>query len=164
MPEYFRLRMDVLGDVQLSRAFELMAHEAQDLSEPLRQVGEALVSAVGEQFRSEGAHGLGHRWHPLSPAYAAWKRENAPAGPAAPILVFSGDMRSALLDRAAVTVTPRRMVYEPDAPDYAVVHQQGEGHMPQRKIVALAMSDRRGFERIFANWLNGLRRGRLGTR
>lgn len=150
-----RITFDVAGDVQYARAFDAAEREADDMSEPLREVGESLRLSVSEQFRTEGAHGLGTKWKPLNRDYEAWKEQQV--GPQ-PILVFSGRMRDALLSRRAITVTPQRMIYEPDAPDYAPLHQAGEG-VPQRKMVAVPLSVRRTWDRIFASWLNDVRRG-----
>jgi hypothetical protein len=80
-----------------------------------------------------------------------------------PILVFSGQMRSDMIAQSAVNVTARRMVYEPDAPDYAIYHQTGDdgegGGPPQRKMVDLPDSTRRQWDRFFHEWLNALRSG-----
>lgn len=77
------------------------------------------------------------------------------------MLVQTGDMRAAALDRArAVQVTPQRMLYE-IRDEKAVWHQRGAGDLPQRKLVDLTMPDRRGFDRILAHWVTGLRRGPL---
>lgn len=150
-----RITFDLAGDMQYARAFDAMEREADDLSEPLGEVGESLRLSVSEQFRTEGAHGLGSKWKPLNPDYERWKEQHV--GPQ-PILVYSGRMRDAMLSRSAITVTRQRMVYEPAAPDYAPLHQSGEG-VPQRKMVAVPLSVRRTWDRIFASWLNDLRRG-----
>lgn len=152
------VRFDVAGDVQYSRAFEAAAEEARDLSDPLGKVGDSVLSSVFEQFRTEGSFGSGGRWQPLSPGYERWKREQVGDEP---ILVFHGTMRAAMIARSAVHVTPRRMTYDPHAPDYALRHQQGEGDLPARKMVELPMSTRRDFDRFFADWLNSIRREKL---
>jgi hypothetical protein len=155
------VRFDVAGDVMYARAFEAAAHEAEDLSEPLEQVGDAVLRDVFEQFRTEGTFGSGSKWKELSPEYAEWKREHVGDQP---IMVFTGETRSALIARSAVHVSPRRMVYDPAAPAFALRHQKGdpgEDPMPRRSMVEIPMSGRREFDRIFANWLNDLRREKL---
>jgi hypothetical protein len=154
------VKFDVAGDVQYSRAFDAAAEEAKDLSEPLRSIGDSLLRAVHEQFRTEGAFGHGSKWKPLNPQYERWKREQVGDQP---MLVFRGLMRLAMIAKAAVRIEPRRLVYEPDAPDYAAFHQDGdEGRgLPQRKMVELPMTERRQWDRYFAEWLNSIRRGRL---
>jgi hypothetical protein len=151
-----RVTFDIAGENQYARAFEAGAREVTDMSEPLEEVGESLRLSVSEQFRTEGAHGLGSKWKPLNDSYARWKEQQV--GPQ-PMLVFTGDMRDSMLDRQAITVTPQRMVYAPRHPDYAPRHQKGEGQLPQRKMVAVPMSVRRQWDRYFAEWLNGIRRG-----
>jgi hypothetical protein len=153
-------RFEVAGDVQYSRAFDALAEEVRDLTEPLTAVGELVVRDVGEQFRSEGAFGHGSKWTPLNTDYERWKEQQVGVEP---ILVFSGKMREAMMARSAVHVSPRRMEYDPDAPDYAIRHQQGdeERGLPQRKMVEIPGSERRAVDRIFATWLNSIRRERL---
>lgn len=145
---YVRVGFDIAGDVQYSRAFDLYGKLASDLSEPLADIGDKLLQAVGDQFATEGAHGLGRRWQPLSQAYAAWKEQHYPGRP---ILVRTGDMRSAALSKGALSVSPRRLTYEVDS-EYAIYHQEGRG-VPQRKIVALSNADRRDWDRVFAEYL-----------
>lgn len=152
------VRFDVAGDVQYARAFDAAAKEAEDLSEPLEKVGDDVLRSVGEQFRSEGVYGHGSKWQELSKPYEAWKREQVGDEP---ILVFRGTMRDAMISRSAVHVDPRRMVYDPAAPPYALRHQQGKDGMPQRKMVEIPETSRRQWDRFFAEWLNSLRRERL---
>lgn len=151
-----RFRIDVNGDVQLSRAFLATDAELADMSEPLGRIGRDLIVEVGEQFRTEGKQG-GTPWKPLNTAYERWKAENAPGGPGLPMLVFSGAMRGAALSPFAVRVTDRRMVYEIDD-EKAIWHQEGRGRLPARRIVALNQQFRRSVEREFAEWLNAIRR------
>jgi hypothetical protein len=151
------VHFEIAGDAAYSRAFEAMATEATDLREPLGEIADHLVKTVGDQFLTEGAR-TGRRWHPLSPSYQAWKEAHFPGRP---ILVQTGHMRAAALDRKrAVALYPDRMVYEIQD-DKAVYHQKGSGHLPQRKLVDLGMKDRRAWDRILAEWVNGLRRGPL---
>lgn len=156
------IRFSVVGDVQYSRAFEMLAHEAEDISEPLAEIGDRIVSSVHENFRTEGGHGVAGGWKQLNPAYAEWKRQQVGDEP---ILVFSGKMRAAMIDPSSLQISPRRLVYEPDAPDYAIQHQDPtvDGHPPQRKMVSLNMDDRRQFDRVFVEWLNDLRSGPIGV-
>lgn len=151
----------VAGDTFYSRGFDAAAEEVRDLSEPLAAIGELLLRDVFEQFRTEGTFGGGSKWKPLSPAYAEWKRQQVGDQP---IMVFSGGLRSAMIARSAVQVTPRRMVYDPDVPDWAVRHQTGDpggSPMPRRRLVELPMTARRDFDRVFATWLNSIRREKL---
>jgi hypothetical protein len=151
------LRFAVAGDVQYSRAFEAAAEEARDLSEPLEAIGDDLIDDIHEQFRTEGAHGHGSKWQSLNPDYAEWKRQQVGEEP---ILVFTGKGRAAMIAHSAVRVSPRRLVYDPDAPDYMDRHQTGDG-VPQRKMIELPETSRRRWDRHFATWLNSIRRERL---
>lgn len=143
-------RFVVDGEVQVSRSFRDLAEGARDLSEPFRYVAESLIDSVRDQFDSEGSHGLGSRWQPLNPDYAAWKQANYPGRK---MLVRTGGMKGAFLNYAqSVRVTPRSLTYEPPV-DYAGHHQRGQGRVPQRKIVALSAADRRQWDRIFLHYL-----------
>ncbi len=164
-----RVSFDIAGEVQYERGFAAMADELEDLREPLGNVADLLRDAVGEQFASEGAHGLGGRWAPLSPAYAKAKEERYPGHP---ILVASGEMRDAFLTQGTRELTRSRLVWgvtdQRDSKGEAIstraaAHQSGEGVVPQRKIVALTNLDRRGIDREFASWLTHLRRRTIGT-
>lgn len=163
----FKLRFSIDGDVPYSRAFTLYAHEAADLSDPLSDIADDLIKQIGQQFLSEGAYGLGERWHPLSPAYAAWKEQHFPGRP---LLVRTGAMRALMLDRErTVRVFKDRLLYLVEGIDAeghdigarAWWHQTGAGHNPTRKIVAIPSAGRRGWDRILHEWIIGLRRGPL---
>jgi len=166
-----RLSVTVAGETQLSRAFDILADDARDLTDPLRETHDYLRGVIGEQFESEGAHG-GSRWRDLNASYEERKAERW--GDGLPILVASGDMRAAFLKRQPVELTARRLVIGPSPgetnmegvpiEDYALAHQTGEGRMPQRKIVNLTTGDKRGIDRIFAEYFSARARRLLGTR
>lgn len=144
-----RFKFDVLGDTQVSRAFEALASEVEDMSDPFREIGRSLISDVHNQFATEGGQGANGRWKPLNPDYEAWKRQQVGEQP---ILVFTGRLRSAMIDQSSVSVSPRRMVYEPNVPDYGIKHQVGDG-VPQRKMIDLPETTKRDWERVFSTWL-----------
>jgi hypothetical protein len=156
------VRFQVAGEQQYARAFQVLADDARDLKEPLTRVRDRLVSTVGEQFQSEGQHG-GTPWPQLSTAYEQWKQE---AFPGRPLLVRSGAMRAAYLADGTRELTNTRLVWGIDTQrdqhgqaiaDRAGAHQAGEGHMPQRKIIALTFEDRRAFDRAFVEHFNYLK-------
>lgn len=153
-----RFSIDVMGQSIYDRAFEAAAREVENLTDPLTAVAEHLRLSVSEQFRTEGEAGLGTRWQALNPDYEAYKEANW--GPQ-PILVRSGEMRAEMTDPRAFTVSPRRLVYEPRS-SIAALHQVGAGHLPARPIVVLNEGQRRSIDRIFASWLNAIRRGPWG--
>lgn len=154
-----KISFSIAGEDQYIRGFEATAQEAEDLSEPLGKIGELLRLDVSEQFRTEGAVGAGGRWQPLNPTYEAWKRSEVGDEP---ILVFTGAMRSAAISKSAISVSPKQLVYEIDDPK-AIHHQRGDGDLPVRKLVDLSLSQRRAWDRVFADWLNAIRRGPIGV-
>lgn len=160
----FEARITIDGDTQYARAFELYSHEAKDFREALTDIGHDLIEAIEQQFLTEGVALTGKRWTPLDPDYAVWKDTHAPLGPGAPILQFSGRMRSEMttFDRTIV-VLGGRLYYDVQTP-YVKYHQQGgsiPGRPPMREIVTLPGHFRRQVDRRFQEWLIGLRRGPL---
>lgn len=158
-----------VDEKQYVRAFEAYEHEIDDLRDPLGDVADHLRDVVQQQFATEGAHGLGAGWVQLNPGYEAWKREHYPG---APMLVRTGAMREAFLvhgtrelttDTLRWGITDQRDDEGDLIRDRAAAHQTGRGVVPQRKIVALSSMDRRQIDRIFVEWLNGLRRRVFGA-
>jgi Phage virion morphogenesis family len=156
------LHFNVVGDEQFAKGFSAMAAEVADMRVPFTEIGQILLRGIAEQFRTEGGYG-GSKWKPLSPAYEQWKRG---AVGDEPILVLHGTMRSAMLAQNSLHTWPQRLLYEPDAPIYALRHQTGdpgEHPMPQRKMIEIPFSERRSFDRVFAAWLADIRRSGWGT-
>jgi hypothetical protein len=159
-----RLTLTIAGDTQLARAFDVLASDAEDLHEPLERTHEHLRQVVGEQFGSEGGHS-GRRWQDLTPEYAKAKANHW--GDGRPILVASGDLRAAWLARQPLQLTSHRLVMGPregsEEETRSLAHQTGAGHMPQRKIVDLTLGDKRGIDRIFAEWFSARTRRLIGS-
>jgi len=156
------VRLRILGDEQYARRFDVLARDAGDLKDPLQRVRDLLVRTTGENFQTEGTRGTGG-WQPLSPAYAAWKES---AFPGRPMLVRTGDMRSAFLTQGTRELTSERLLWGVDTQtgrdghpiaERAAAHQTGSG-VPERKIVALTRQDRREVDRIFVEWFADVRR------
>lgn len=153
-----KLKLRVDGETQIARGFQLAEHEARDLSRPLGEAGRIIRESVGDNFLTEGGNVGG--WPKLTPDYEAWKQEHYPG---MPILVRTGKLRGALLAASAVHVEPHRLIYEPDAPPYAIFHQRGTTRMKQRKIIHLTSQDRRRIDRAFQDWLTYIRRSITGS-
>lgn len=158
-----KITFGIAGETQYARRFDALASEMDDLSDPLAEVRDRLVQTVGQQFQDEGSHGTAGGWDALSDAYARWK---ADAFPGRPMLVLSGAMRQAFLVDGTIELTARRLVWGVDDQvdqdgvaivDRALAHQQGQGPMPERKIVALREDDQRAFDRAFVNHIQHLR-------
>lgn len=161
------VRFSVAGEEQYARRFDALAHELQDLQEPLGRVRDQLVQTVGQQFQQEGSHGTSG-WTPLNPRYEEWKDS---AYPGRPILVKTGAMRKAFLVDGTRELTATRLRWGLDdqtdedgerIADRALAHQAGQGHMPQRKIVALRTDDKRAMDRAFVEHITYLRRSLIG--
>jgi hypothetical protein len=163
------LEIDVLGDVQVARAFRAVRNVLQDLREPVfKDMTEVVLEHVKKQFSTEGMHASGG-WDPLSPAYAAWKADVAPG---APILVLSGDMREALTRTDApdslYIFKPLELGMGSSLP-YWPHHQLGvKGRLTQRRIHDLTEQEKHKLTAFTATavgtvWRRG-GRGRRGGR
>jgi hypothetical protein len=148
---WVRVRFDIMGEAQVSRAFEAAEREVQNMTEPFEAIGRLILGHVHSQFRTEGEHGAGSKWQPLNDKYAAWKEMQVGDQP---ILVFTGEMREEMLSDQALSVYPQRLIYRPqgERAEIAALHQAGEG-VPQRKVLNLNMEDRRMWDRTFHEWL-----------
>ncbi len=155
-----RIGFDVAGEQQVSRALDLTSDQASDLRVPLGRMADEILAAVRLQYATQGQHGLGARWTPLSDAYAAWKL--ARFGPK-PILVRTGGSKGAALNRKqSVRVTKARMVYEPvgKAAEILGYHQAGTEYMPARPVLKLTTEDKRlAVDRVFSKWLHEVKTG-----
>lgn len=168
MPDGFiDIVLDVNGDVEVARSFQIAETLAEDLSDPLGELMDQLLDSVAAQFDTEGAAAEGVPWQPLSDQYARWK---AARYPGFPILVRDGAMKTAMLNKEeAVHVTTDMAVYEPVS-DIAGYHQSGADwigpawgsgeyphHLPQRKMVDLTEEWKHAaVDRTFARWLAGM--------
>lgn len=153
-----RVGFRVVGEQQLSRAFELLDFEAQDMRVPLDRMADEILAAVRLQFGTQGRSGLGEPWDQLSDAYAAWKL--AHFGPK-PILVRTGGSKGAALNkRQSVRVTRKTMIYEPvgRAAEILGYHQTGNDTLPARPVLKLTTAQKRAaVDRVFAQWVHELR-------
>jgi hypothetical protein len=163
-----RVALDVDGDRAVDRFFEISTEHARDLSEPLNDLMDQVLESVAAQFETEGAASDGLPWAPLSDDYSKWKAAHFPGFP---ILVATGEMKRAMLDReVAVHVGPDEAVYEPVS-DIAGFHQHGAqwwgnawNHpgpylhvLPARPMVELSEEFKHvAVDRTFARWLAGV--------
>lgn len=172
---WIEIGIDVMGERQLARTFQIAEELTHDLSEPLGEVMDLLLDSVAAQFDTEGAAAHGVRWAPLSDEYAKWKAQHFPGWP---ILVATGEMKAAMLDKeTAVHVTPEMAIYEPVS-EIAGFHQAGADwlgnawehpgpyphHLPARPMVELSEAFKHeAVDRTFARWINRqLRAARVG--
>jgi hypothetical protein len=153
----------VLDEAQYARAFDAAPEEMQHLREPLGQIRDSIEHSVAEQFRTEGAHS-GARWTALNPQYEKWKQQHYPD---TGILTRTGAAKNLLASPAAtIDLTDRRLEWgiPEDARnqtgvlirDYMEAHQAGR-RVPQRKFIAITQAERRDWDRIIINYINGVR-------
>lgn len=137
------LRFEVDGDVQLSRALDMVADELEDLSPAFERMAEDFYTTQWQVFAKEGGHEGLKPWAPLSERYEAWKERHYPGRP---ILVLTGRLRAALTTpnaRGAIKqVTADTLILGAHVPvkggwNLAALHQQGTRKMPARPPLRL---------------------------
>lgn len=97
-----------------------------------------IIDAVERIFRTEGAG----RWDSLNPQYAAWKARHYPG---AGLLVRTGTYFEAATTPGAaynvIEVGNDSLTFGVEGLNYAVYHEEGRGHLPERPIFALLAND-----------------------
>lgn len=156
----FKLHFEVFGEVQLSRVFEGMIEDVEDLTEPFNEIAEEYYQSMVRVFEREGAFEERQRWQDLSPAYARWKAENFPGRK---ILELTGRMKRAATIRGAreniTEIRPKEMTLGLSTP-YAVKHQKGLEGLPKRTIIELTSEQKKRWVHIIHTYLYYLRQSR----
>lgn len=147
-------------------AFSRFAESVSDFRPAFIRIHEDYRKGAIEQFSTQGAYGSGG-WVGLSPRYAEWKEEHRPG---APLLVFSGLLRNAVIN-PQVEMTADKMTFTIDdsgtygiftktkgpvtrrKPAVARFHQEGAGRLPVRKVVQLPESQIVRWRKIFQSFL-----------
>ncbi len=164
MPPLIKLRFEVLGEVQLSRAFEDIAGIGDDLTEPFNDMAEEYYVSQSQVFDREGAFENRSKWPALSIAYARWKKKKFPGKK---ILELTGRMKKAATIRGAADnitrITHNEMTVGLSTP-YAMKHQKGLEGLPQRKIIELTDRQKKDWTRIMHNYLYNAQRKILRNR
>lgn len=138
-----QLRLEVFGDVQLSRDLLRWADNAEDMTPAFEAISDDFRVIERRQFDSEGAYASGG-WAPLKPSTVARR-----GGRAHPILRTPGDaggrLRRSLTTKGARDavrdITADSMTVGTRVP-YAKYHQRGTKNMAQRRPVELTAADR----------------------
>jgi phage gpG-like protein len=127
--------MRLTADVDTEDAEKMLdkiSDRSRDFSPVWRYAKRQLEKSFSENFLSGG--GLVGGWAPLDAGYASWKSTRRPA---APILVFGGQLFNSLrsLDRTSVNKIDKLSAEFGTDIEYAKFHQYGTTKMPQRKII-----------------------------
>lgn len=144
-----QLRLEVFGDVQLSRDLTRWANAAEDMSPAFSDIYDDFRKIERRQFDSEGSYASGG-WAALRPSTVAARH-----GSAHPILRAvgpdGGRLRRSLTTKGARDaigrITADEMVVGTKTP-YAKFHQRGTKHMGRRRPVELTDADRKRFVKI----------------
>jgi phage gpG-like protein len=155
MSNYWRIELE--GEEQAKAFFDYAGYKVRDMRDPFHRVkDEVILLGLHVQFNTEGGRTGG--WISLNADYeedkfAKWGYK--------PILEASGLMKQKLLDPDAFHITQKRLVYSPDAPEYAVAHQTGaerpRGDLPPRPWLVVTFDDEDKIYDIFYEWLDELR-------
>ena len=120
-----RVVIDIEGERQLSRKFEIMADGIEDFSKPLREINQEYRSAIDRNFASRGAE-FGESWAPRKASYP-W-----------PLLQRSGKMRNSMYS----TISKVELKIE-NMTDYFKYHQSRAPRTKLPRRVMFALDERR---------------------
>ncbi len=141
MPGY-KVSFAMVGQRELERTFKTLGDAVRDMGPAWKGVVEqVLISMALEQFATEGAR-VG-KWQQLDPAYAKWKAKH---GFSPRILQKTGMMKESLersgpgKGMGVLRTDAEGMEYGTSVP-YAIHHQMGHGHLPQRRILIFWKED-----------------------
>ena len=123
------IRVDTSGFEEAERALRGFTATMLDLRPFWPLLVPIFIRWMRTQFESEGAWG-GHKWAPLTPAYAAWKAQHKPGRS---ILVADGDMKAAA-SRPSRQVAPHYMILSIVDPKIEY-HQDGTPRMVARPVL-----------------------------
>lgn len=131
------LNVTVLGEEQVNARIDRFVNQVKDWRIVWEDVEDEFWNIEKDQFDTQGHGG----WEPLSPRYAAWKAVHYPGQP---LLVLSGELRSAVTGGAGrfVRREPMQMALGWQGVPYWRFHQTGTRNMPQRKVVDLTGAGR----------------------
>ncbi len=146
----FILTFETFGEEQVARGLDAISWRVQDVRPALEAMGDRFAELNTRQFESEGSASTGG-WPALSPKYGAWKAEHYPG---APIMVRDGDLKESLTRRpfGVDEIDMTTAVFESGV-EYGIFHQQGAGHLPQRRLVDLPEAERRAWVKIAQQYL-----------
>lgn len=144
-----QLRLEVFGDVQLSRDLTRWADNAEDMSPAFEAISDDFRVIERRQFDSEGAYASGG-WAALMPSTVARR-----GGRAHPILRTPGD-KGGDLRRSLTTKGAKGAIRQITADSmtvgtrikYAKFHQRGTARMARRRPVELTDADRKRWVKI----------------
>jgi len=137
-------------------ALDKLADGVSDFSGLFDGYDEIFRTYMVQQFTTEGGFGAGG-WHPLSPAYDAWKREHYPGRP---IGVLTGALRSSMTGgqgysaRLNKTEASYGMDRGSKALDYGQYFHKGTPKMPARPVIQWSAEQSRAFQKHTHVWLH----------
>lgn len=169
MAGLLHLRLEIDGDVQVSRQLGVLLEHVKDLRPAWRRIhqgqglpggGQSMVVATREHFASHGARG-GARWPELAERTvrernAMLARGEARFGGRRPILRRTDRMFQSLVARTAgpdtvLEMHPHWMLWGTSVP-YAGFHQRGAG-VPRRRPVQPTEADKRSWVKTIQAYL-----------
>lgn len=144
--------VNVDGVDVLDRTLVRFTERADDLSEPLDEMGDVVARLQAREFATEGRETRGG-WAALSPDY---RQRKARTHPGKPILERDGDLKRSLTRRpfGVDEVSRHVAVFGTDIP-YARYHMDGTPFMPARPplIGEVGKGPSREFVKILQRWV-----------
>lgn len=151
-----KIQIETLGTENLIRSFTRIGQYLNDLSDPFRTIASHFWSINEENFQAEGKP---ERFKPLSPAYEQWKSKRYPGKK---IMQLTGRLYESLTaenqadSQDTVFIVTKTFAELGTKVPYAEAHQNGSGHLPQRKVVQITDKHRVVWGRIVQRWAYGL--------
>lgn len=153
----FEVTASILGTPQIAFGLDNLLKKIEDFRPIWPELTTTIHRIIGRHYDAEGAFSPGGIWPPLSPRYAAWKREHYPGRP---ILVREGRLRASLTQKGAPDShvdgsAPMRLEVT-TLTYYAIFHQTGvpSRNLPMRRPVDLLDEDQLTIARVFQRYVN----------
>lgn len=137
MADNVAISWTIVGADLFAARLDLLAYKGMNASPALQEVGETWVQWIEEQFETQGARFLGHKWARLAPATISRRKATGP------ILIDKANLLLEATDVGNVKSNDSEVVIEiaDDQAEYGGYHQTGTTRMPARPILELGPID-----------------------
>jgi phage gpG-like protein len=137
------------NDNQFKKALNKAIKSVGDLRFPMGEISRDIFKNTKKNFILKG----NGKYPPLSPKYKAFKRKKRPA---APILVFNGDLRDSVTgtgNQDTIRNIGKQSLVQGTRVPYAKLVQEGTKFMPARKFLFIDDAQLIRFQRILQDYV-----------
>ena len=158
------IEIHMAGAYRFARSFSRFASEVRDMSPAFELVHPQFLQMNKDNFRAKGKP---HRWKPLTPRYAAWKRKHYPAMPLMrrrDRLIRSLTIGRGASERDAIKQIKKTWARFGTSVPYADYHQNPApgGRLPKREVVQPTDRDYTRWSQTIHEWAWKMATGRIG--